>query len=521
MKYFIASQLVLAMTYPYLTSASTEDSGLGSATGPFHIYAENREESNAISYLENQTRHQDTIFHEAVQLLDSMKSSPSCNRIAATKLVTSCQSVGGKGSANPDTHETLDRIRSIYAARLAFCELDGTGATAPSSCLPLTAPSPTQKVHLGFSFKAKTPETDPESIPKDILEQCLRVLESRPQWWTSYSNNRQNAIVICQAARIETEREELLDLHRSIVERSAKLNDGLRQAAESAAMDSTRNQVFAQSVQALQEKILTDIEGGESLIRRKFDAFLHDMELGVGNIITSITSALKHVKQDSGTLQKDIRNASAQTKLLQQALQATYDDIKLRDNQALQTHQQNALLHRELSSAMHLSLESLIDTDLARMSQNMARFDASLEWLTSRLTGILEKETEMAQRLHAMGEAMKSSEQKAMELQKAQSLQTEVMAAQARAQEAMQYNTKISQTLLDKTAITAANLQTMMDETAIKMKRVPGLHLGGFSAYSVCVILLIVIGAQNLRVAISLLFLIIGHSVATSFYQYL
>lgn len=136
-----------------------------------------------------------------------------------------------------------------------------------------------------------------------------------------------------------------------------------------------------------------------------------------------------------------------------------------------------------------------------------------------------------------MDQVIKSSEQKAADLQKTQSLQAEAIAAQSRAQEAMQYNTKISQALLDKTAITAANLQTIMDETAVKMKRVPGFHLGGFSAYSICVILLIVIGAQNLRVAISLLFLIIGtchvvpgwglanrcigHSVATSFYQYL
>lgn len=134
--------------------------------------------------------------------------------------------------------------------------------------------------------------------------QCLRALESRPQWWTSYSNSRQNAMVICQAARIETEREELLDLHRSIVESSTKLDDGLRRAAQNAEMDSARNQVFAQSVQALQEQIVTDMEGAGSLLHRKFEAFLHEMEIGIGKISSSVASALSQAKQDTGALRK-------------------------------------------------------------------------------------------------------------------------------------------------------------------------------------------------------------------------
>lgn len=105
---------------------------------------------------------------------------------------------------------------------------------------------------------------------------------------------------------------------------------------------------------------------------------------------------------------------------------------------------------------------------------------------------------------------MKNSEQKANDLQKAQNLQAEAMAAQSRAQEAMQYNAKLSQALLDKTATTAANLHTIIDEATVKAKLVPGLHRGGFSTWSLCLVLLIVIGAQNIQVAIGLLFLIIG-----------
>src|SRR4051794_8938208 len=90
---------------------------------------ESSDEISAISHLTSKTRQQDAIFSEAVHILDSLKSSPSCSRIAANKLVISCQDFGGREKTDSDTHETLDRIRSVYAARLAICELDGAGAS--------------------------------------------------------------------------------------------------------------------------------------------------------------------------------------------------------------------------------------------------------------------------------------------------------------------------------------------------------------------------------------------------------
>lgn len=273
-------------------------------TDPLHSDINYQDEINAISFLDNQTRRQDAIFNEAVQLLESMKSSPSCNRIAATRLVTSCQSVGGKETSDPNTQESLDRIRSLYAARLAICELDGAGASAPAPCLPLTVSSPTTKPWFGLSFKNKTPDISSDYIPKAIMEQCLKALESRPQWWTSYSNNRQNAMVICQAARIETEKEELLNLHQSIVQSSVKLDDGLREALNNAAAQSARNEAFVQAVQALQDKLIKDMEGLAPLLQRKVDGFLHDIELGVNKVTTSAATALGHVKNEAGSLGK-------------------------------------------------------------------------------------------------------------------------------------------------------------------------------------------------------------------------
>jgi hypothetical protein len=102
------------------------------------------------------------------------------------------------------------------------------------------------------------------------------------------------------------------------------------------------------------------------------------------------------------------------------------------------------------------------------------------------------------------------SESKANELQDAQEQQMEALAEHSRTQEAIQFQAKVSEALLSKTSIAAANLQSILEDAAIKYKSVPGFYLGGYSIWSLCGILLLIIAAHNFRVAISLVFLSLG-----------
>ncbi|OQE46437.1 hypothetical protein PENCOP_c001G06990 [Penicillium coprophilum] len=465
---------------------------------------------DAISFLSSRSQDQDSIFNEAVKILDSMKSSPSCNRLAATRLVSSCQTFSdGKHDAQTDSSETLDFLRSIYAARLALCEIDGAGTQMPPSCLSITVSSPPQKNR--FSFVSRQRSSDPASneVPKALLEQCLKTLESRPQWWTSYSNSRQNALVICHASRMETEKEELIDLHRSIAKSSLKLNNGLQEALQHAAAQSTEQQSFIHAVQSLQERIVTDMEATDSVFRRTLSKFLREIEIGISSLQDSISAALSNVRTGTGALEKDIRNVSRQVVTLQQALRSAHQDAMARSQETLQVQEINAVAQKDLASSLHMSLESLLDSDMDRIYRGMQRFDAAMEWLTSRMNMILEQETRMAERLESMETSIQQSESKASELQKAQVQQTEALSAQSRAQEAIQFHAQVSQALLAKTSAAAANLQSVIEDAAFKSKHLPSFG-GGSSTWSLCAVLLMVIAAQNLKIALALFFLILG-----------
>ena len=143
------------------------------------------------------------IYSEALRILTSMQASPSCHRLAASKLLNSCQSIEGTPS---DTEPSLDDVKSTYAAQLAVCEILSAGSAIPQQCKLLT-PGHETRGRRGFSGIAggRRKRADDNSNNEQPSE-CLQALESRPQWWTSYSNSRQNAVVMCRAARVEIEK---------------------------------------------------------------------------------------------------------------------------------------------------------------------------------------------------------------------------------------------------------------------------------------------------------------------------
>lgn len=114
-------------------------------------------------------------YSSVLVLLESLESEPSCQRAATSKFVTGC------GTVNPQLSGTAD-IRIQYAAQLAVCEFESTGVHYPPEC-------------RGLLNSAGSRST-----------RCVKRLEERPQWWTTLSNNIQNALLICAAVRHETEK---------------------------------------------------------------------------------------------------------------------------------------------------------------------------------------------------------------------------------------------------------------------------------------------------------------------------
>ncbi|OJI83081.1 hypothetical protein ASPTUDRAFT_31108 [Aspergillus tubingensis CBS 134.48] len=441
-------------------------------------------DADLASLLTSKSHQREVLFSDALGLLQSMQTLPSCHQMAVSKLVTSCQSIGGKSDKpDPHTFTTLEHIRSIYAARLAICELSEAGAAVPTSCHPITMRLPQKKGLFGLSTGYKTHFDAAETVSKRHLESCLRSLESRPQWWTSYSNSRQNAVVICQAARFENEREEIIELHRSIIEGTIKLDHGLQEALKVAATGFSQYKEFLQSVEDMRSKLVVSMEETEQHFKTRLENSILDMGVHIGSILEPVVSTIRNLHSSTASLDKNVANAAEGVNNLRDILKLVQDEGIAWGQQQAVTRQQDALAVSNLVSD--------VQGDMEKLSGTVANFDSAL-------------------RLSNLEIALSGSQIIAEDLRNAQLGQNEL-------QEHLLTNIRISQALVDKTTAAAANLQTIVDDTVKRYEEVPASRrlLGSYPA-PVYSLLIGFVGAQSPKAALVLLVVSIYHFLLDS-----
>ena len=69
---------------------------------------------------------------------------------------------------------------------------------------------------------------------------------------------------------------------------------------------------------------------------------------------------------------------STEVEDLQRILLAVHGDTLTRNEQLMEMHQQDVMTHNELSTSLQSSLESLLQNDVARISQSVIGFDSLL-----------------------------------------------------------------------------------------------------------------------------------------------
>ncbi|KAL4780435.1 hypothetical protein BJX76DRAFT_364322 [Aspergillus varians] len=456
------------------------------------------EDVDLISFLNSRTQKHDDLFTEALKLLESVSSSPSCNKLAATKLVTSCKSIkrNPESPGSSDTYLALENVRSLYAARLAVCEISGAGISIPSPCQPMNvSPSP-KKGLFGFYTKQNSASSDTDPVSKEDLEPCLRSLESRPQWWTSYSNSKQNAMIICHASRSEIDQENILETYNTILQSSAKLSDGLQEALKMAAEGYAKGRTFMQSTELLRNEALQAIEESTSSLLVRLS---QNLEARFGSFIENIFSVLNSVHAGFSELQTNIQNSSSEVNALRHMLQCIHDELLLRSEQIALTQRQNAATQDELALSLRSKLQSITQRDITKLSQDVEILDSSLEWLYGRMAQIIEQEESFSERLGSIGSSLEEFQLRVDNLGKIQQRQYEIATAQAQAQEELQTDMRISKGILDQTASIAANLQATIEE-AMKSRETSVLSgiLGPYSTWVVPGALWILVTRQGL-----------------------
>lgn len=106
---------------------------------------------------------------------------------------------------------------------------------------------------------------------------------------------------------MEAEKEELIDLHQSIVKSNLKLNNGLQEALKDAASQFEQQTAFAQQVQTLQKQVVSELGVTDSLLKQTFGWFLQEVKGGITSFQEAISMALKETRAETRHLEKVIQ----------------------------------------------------------------------------------------------------------------------------------------------------------------------------------------------------------------------
>ncbi|PSK54832.1 Nuclear fusion protein KAR5 [Elsinoe australis] len=178
-------------------------------------------------------RVKDTPVKNSVDAIVDIHSMPPCNKIATAQLIQSCDAL------ERDSDSVFEGLRSKYAVRLAICEITGAGLSAPKACSKLVpSPDMVRKVTVKGAFKNGL-LTSPtfaypkyDDMPDGQFQGCLNSLSATSQFWTSYSNNLQNAVTICKSKKMDLMVEGLYSASEHLQELFSNTSDKLKDFSE-------------------------------------------------------------------------------------------------------------------------------------------------------------------------------------------------------------------------------------------------------------------------------------------------
>jgi hypothetical protein len=372
------------------------------------------------------TSRNQRVITQAVDFVVSMQTAPTCTRMAASHLMNECKLLENApdfAKARPEAY--LDNIKTEYAAKLAVCELLSAqlnNPTPPPNCDILV---PTIRAcGRGGTWWYSRPETslNEKQCYPEIKEyqyvQCLKTLQSSPQYWTSFSNARQNAVVMCQASRDAIERENHLDIFKNLTQVMGSVSSAMKKSTEEYEALIKDQKQFADEVREAQDQFKVDVHAVQEkalatvgTLDNKFHSF---METSMSDLVIALadnqSNEIIRIRQEMQAFSGDLMAESSQfAKFYNDQLEAHHEQAltSLQVNHEAQIDSYNILSSRmselhdtadKTKSVANASFNTIlsIEQQLVNLSdqadhiaQGFAFFGALPQLLSSLFRGVI------------------------------------------------------------------------------------------------------------------------------------
>ena len=288
-----------------------------------------------------------------MELLKDLGNKPACHKAATHQLITSCQSIR-EDTLNPSpSFEELEATKSIFAARLAICELRGANVNTPSACKPLLSFS-TNTYQDSRRVPSQSSGPVGDHVSSADLTACLRVLEDRTQWWISYSNSRQHAALICDASRTEILKDEALNLFHLLTTLGYEISQTLADALQRANSQQEAEMAFAEALKDLHTEQLQDL----AKAHQENDVVLETSR-------NQLAEAVHHVSDT-------IHSASVSAADLKQMVEAIFLSAAAGGAELASIRFRDAEAHHEVAVALQNMVQEVTNNDFAILREGLS-----------------------------------------------------------------------------------------------------------------------------------------------------
>jgi uncharacterized protein YoxC len=253
----------------------------------------------------------DIHIQRAIQVVENHDSLPYCQKMAASSLIHSCATLQGKISdeeepqgTSQDMNATLGEEKTLYAARLAVCELSDSKVPVPKQCTSFIPTRETTKKTGWFGYlpvpgvwKSIVRYPDYEQATKRDRDACVQALYASNQAWHSYSNAGQDAVKLCHAVRGDIERDQELQVYRGLTENVANVAEAMHHMDETIRVQEEAMDHLVIRTQQLTEDLLKDLPELREMCRQTVIDLTDDVRL-VATKVSEASSALEAHNSD-------------------------------------------------------------------------------------------------------------------------------------------------------------------------------------------------------------------------------
>lgn len=213
-------------------------------------------------------------YSSALKTLQELEQKPICYRMAAQLLMDNCRGIEENDASRNQfgsSHLQRHHVES-FANGLTMCDAERAKWVVSEACSPFESSA---------LYRAARDKHSRLDVSHQQVGDCIEALGQHSSAWTTWVSARNQAVIICRAARLDIDKDQAINLHKHLIELMQQftndLDEDLTKLKENLATGS-------QNAKSFVDNLVNQAESGKARINSVFESVTDDVKVGLVKI---------------------------------------------------------------------------------------------------------------------------------------------------------------------------------------------------------------------------------------------